>query len=155
MFYPLKKHVILKPTIPIEHTRLKHGRNYHETKIQKRCVQWLRERGILVQHLKQGSKSANARRNDYEMGCTPGAADLVIFDVVCASVSDPAVTVYALACRGLFVEFKAPKGVQSDDQERWQAAVERRGWAYRIVRSLAEMEAVAREFGLPIEKVIS
>jgi hypothetical protein len=147
MFYPLKKHVILKKAIPIEHTTAKRGRNYGESKIQKSCVRWLRERGVLVQHLKQGSKSYNARRNDYEMGCTLGAADIVIFDRVCV----PGTTSANGFNRALAVEFKTLTGKQSDDQKRWQAAVERRGWAYRIVRSLTEMEAVAREFGLPTE----
>ena len=39
-------------------------------------------------------------------------------------------------------EFKTTKGVQSDKQKLWQAAFEKRGGIYRLVRCAADMEAL-------------
>jgi hypothetical protein len=39
----------------------------------------------------------------------------------------------------LAAEFKTNKGKQSDDQKRWQSAIEKRGGFYRLIRSASEM----------------
>lgn len=39
-------------------------------------------------------------------------------------------------------EFKTKNGRQSNDQKKWQAAFEKRGGIYRLIRSVGEIEAL-------------
>jgi hypothetical protein len=47
---------------------------------------------------------------------------------------------------GLYIEVKAPKGVQSDSQKAFEAAVTAQGYKYVIVRSLDEFMEVVNEY---------
>ncbi len=42
----------------------------------------------------------------------------------------------------VFIETKAPKGKQRTSQEKWQAAVEKRGYIYIVARSVEDVEVV-------------
>jgi len=47
-----------------------------------------------------------------------------------------------------WIEYKAAGGVQSQHQKAFQYQVEKRGGTYRIIRSVAELEAWYRARGL-------
>lgn len=47
--------------------------------------------------------------------------------------------------RFVAVEFKAPDGRLSEDQERWGACIERAGGRYRVVRSVEQAVAAVSE----------
>lgn len=47
--------------------------------------------------------------------------------------------------RGLCVEIKTPRGVQSDDQRQFQQRYERHGGIYRILRSVEDAQALLVE----------
>ena len=69
---------------------------------------------------------------------TPGQADsiAVVAVVITAEMVGKTIGV------AVAPEFKTAKGTQSEKQKNWQAAFQRRGGIYRLVRSAAEMLAL-------------
>lgn len=69
---------------------------------------------------------------------TPGQADsiAVVAVVITAEMVGKTIGV------AVAPEFKTAKGTQSEKQKNWQAAFQRRGGVYRLVRSAAEMLAL-------------
>lgn len=116
--------------------RRKRGRP--EEKAQKAFVAWARGAGIEVQHQNNGHPTKAGRIRLHAMGCTPGAGDVLVFDIL---PRDPAI-------RGLALEFKSDVGVQSDDQQGWQRRVVSRGWVYHLVRSATQAAEVCQWYGL-------
>ena len=112
-FKPSRTHEIVTKLT----TKPKRRTQGQEAKEQKRFVTWARSRGLEVQHQNNGSGSKARRVHLHAMGCTAGAADLLVFD-----------------CR-LALEFKSPTGRQSDAQKAWQKRIEALGWTYCVVRS--------------------
>ena len=68
-----------------------------------------------------------------EMGVRPGVADF------CFILPHG---------RAAFIELKAPKGTQTDTQKEFQKECTKRQVPYHICRSLDEVEAVIREWGV-------
>lgn len=109
-----------------------------EDAVQMAFVRWARKAGLELQHQNNGDESPARRRYLHLMGCTNGAADVLIFDPL------PAVP----EARGLALEFKSSKGVQSEAQVGWQRRIERLGWRYHVVQSVEEAKRVVRSYGL-------
>jgi hypothetical protein len=114
------------------------NKNLEEMRQQKRFVKIARERGWEIQHQNNGASSAKRRIHLWEMGCTAGAADLLIFDRL---PRDPTV-------RGLALEFKSDTGDQSKEQRGWECRITDLGWAYHVVRGAKEAVDVCEWWGL-------
>ena len=112
-----------------------------EAKIQKAWVIWARSRGLEVQHQNNGAKAVARKIHLAEMGCANGAADILVLDRL---PDHPFV-------RCLAIEFKAPGGVQSAAQKKWQARVERLGWRYHLAWSKAEAIDICQSYGLGLD----
>jgi hypothetical protein len=93
-----------------------------EAKIQKEIVRWLVQHGAVVAITDAGALSK------FGLGAKCGIP-----------VGWPDITACLPGGRFLGVECKAPKGVQSEAQVRFQIAVEKRGGIYILARSLAEL----------------
>lgn len=142
MFKPVRQHV----TGPAPKKRPKRKRRPRrgygpEAEQQKAFVEIARAAGLLVQHCKQGSGNKLTRINDWRLGCTGGAADLVIFDRLPK----------APTARGLALEFKA-ETEQSADQKTWETRIMARGWRYHVVWSCREAVEVCEEYGLTLRR---
>lgn len=126
------------PTPPKPQKRRSHGNE--EAVLQSKCWAWLWNERPETRSLYFAVPNENSR-SVYEskkqqlvsgamrkaMGVTAGVADTLLF-----------------LPRGKFhaacVEFKTPKGVQSDAQKSWQSRVEAAGYYYTVVRSLDEFK---------------
>lgn len=101
-----------------------------EHNIQVACVRWFAYqypelRGLLF-------AVPNGGRRDAVTGAKMKAEGVV------AGVSDLILLVPSNGHGALCVEMKTAKGRQSDEQKRWQQAVERMGYRYVVCRSLDE-----------------
>lgn len=140
-FGPLRQHTVVNPGASSARARKKRKRRRRdgpEARAQKAFVVWARERGLEIQHQNNGASSKAARIRLHAMGCTAGAADLLVFDPL---PNDP-------AARGLALEFKSEDGEQTPDQTRWQRRAERLGWRYHLVRTKEQAIEVVRWYGL-------
>lgn len=101
-----------------------------ERDIQKLCMDWLAANKVWHVRMNSGALSAthNGKRRFFRWGL-PGMADILAYG------------------RGkvYWLEVKAAKGKQSEDQELFQAEVEAEGMRYAIVRSLEDLECVFGE----------
>ena len=109
-----------------------------EAREQKRFVAWARKRGLELNHQNNGASSKARRIHLHQMGCTAGAADVLVFDRL---PKQPSV-------RGLALEFKSASGDMSPAQVEWQNRLRRLGWRYHLVRSAAEAQQVCLWYGL-------
>lgn len=140
-FGPLRQHTVVNPGASSPRKKRKRRRrDGPEARAQKAFVAWARERGLEIQHQNNGASSRAARIRLHAMGCTAGAADLLVFDPL---PIDP-------AARGLALEFKSEDGEQTPDQIRWQHRVERLGWRYHLVRTQAQAIEVVQWYGLAL-----
>ena len=143
-FGPLRTHAVVDPA-DLSHgaggrkkRRKRKGRDGPEAREQKKFVAWARKRGLELQHQNNGAGTKAARIRLHAMGCTAGAADILIFDVL---PDEPGV-------RGLALEFKSEDGEQTPDQVKWQRRIERLGWRYHVVRSKDQATEVVQWYGL-------
>ena len=105
-----------------------------EAKIQVQIVKALRAKGYVPVHIpnEQAHGNAVATGQLITMGMIPGAPDLLV---------------PLGRNRTIFMEVKAPKGRQSENQKAFQTGwCERYGYPYRIVRSAEEAIAFLEEF---------
>lgn len=132
---PLREHVIGQPT---KRRRKKRRRpDLEEAREQKAFVKWARARGLMLNHQNNGASTKARRIHLHQMGCTAGAADVLIFDNMVDS-----------RIRGLALEFKADGAVQSPAQRDWQIDIDRHGWVYRVVYSAEEAQTTCLGLGL-------
>jgi hypothetical protein len=149
-FAPVRKHEVVpaaelrkrKRAAPRKRKRRRRS-STEEARQQKRFVVWARGHGLEVQHQNNGAATAKKRIELHAMGCTAGAADILVFDLL---PNDQ-------AARGLALEFKTADGEQSPDQIAWQQRVTRLGWRYHVVRSAEEAVEVVTWYGLGCGKV--
>lgn len=150
-FGPLRAHTVAVPTASGAKAsgRRKRGRGRParvrsgdgpEAQQQKRFVEWARGVGLEVQHQNNGAKTKAERLRLWAMGCTAGAADLIILDPL---PNDP-------EARGLALEFKYGDGEQTPDQRAWERRVKALGWRYHVVWSAEEAVEVVAWYGLPV-----
>lgn len=111
-----------------------------EARIQKAFVAWARRHGLEVQHQNNGANSKAARIRLHALGCTAGAADILIFDRL---------PNYPTA-RGLALEFKVPGGGQTPEQWEWQQRLQIQGWRYHVVWAKQGAIDVVQRYGLAL-----
>jgi len=136
-FSPLRQHVVEEASAAKPKRRRRRGPSV-EAREQKRFVRWARVAGLEVQHQNNGATTKARRMHLHAMGCTAGAADLIILDRLPKAPD----------ARALGLEFKAPGGKQSDDQLAWKDRVVRLGWVYHVVWSAEDAKQVVQWYGL-------
>lgn len=92
--------------------------------------------GLLAYHPANGGyRNPREARKLKDMGVKPGVADLALI------LPDS---------RAAFIELKVGKNRQTDTQKAFQADCERIGAPYAVCRSLEEVEASLRAWGVPL-----
>jgi len=99
---------------------------HDESKIQVSICQWLQENGYYFFAVSNEAAGSNQVRSMQfvSMGLRAGVSDLVVV---------------LPAGRVVFLEVKAPDGVQSDKQKKFQARVESMGHRYFIAKSVQDV----------------
>lgn len=139
MLKPLAKHIEILPDRDIGNSKTRKSKLVlSEAGEQKAFVAWARVMGLSIAHLNNGASSKSRRIYLHAMGCTAGAADILIFDRI-ENRND---------IRGLALEFKSARGRQSPKQVSWQKQIEQCGWVYHVVKSSTEAINVCLSYGL-------
>jgi hypothetical protein len=111
-----------------------------ERDIQKLILDWLAAKKIWHIRLNTGAMggSHNGKRWFVRFG-KPGMADILAVTSVVETVDD-----YTMFPKPVvaWIEVKAEKGKQSDDQKRFQEEVEREGMTYILARSLEDVTEI-------------
>lgn len=117
---------------------------HNESRVQRASVRWFRlqypELSYLLFSVPNGIYTTEVQgRIAKEEGMVAGVSDLLLLH----PSGDG-------AFHGLCIEFKTPKGRQSDNQKRWQHEVEKAGYKYVVVRSfddfLREIASFLKKF---------
>lgn len=124
-----------------------------ETPIHKAIVGWCRNNldpdNCIFWHTPSGGRATfaknrhAARKHDYDMGVLSGVADL-IFWYRAGEVAG------VISRKFLFVEVKEPKGDQSESQIEFERFCVTMKTPYEIARSVADMEAIAEKYSIPM-----
>lgn len=101
-----------------------------ESTIQKNCIAWFRlaypEYRLLLFSVPNGGRRDKV------------TAAILKAEGAVAGVADAILLLPRHGYASLCIEFKTPKGRQSDNQKAWQKAVEGNGSKYAVVRSFDE-----------------
>lgn len=126
---------------------------HEESNLQIRCVRWFRgeypELAMLLTHpINEGSGHTSRDRMRQGIhkaeGAQAGVTDLLFFmPAEYVSDDDP---FYVITYNGLGIEFKTPKGRQSQEQKDFQKMFEAAGYKYEIVRSLEDFQNVMKDY---------
>ena len=126
--------------------------NHEESKLQQQCVAWFRAQypqyAMLLTHpINEGSgHSATDRRRQgihKAEGAVAGVPDLILFmpaEYRYETGFGPSFTVIVKIFHSLGIEFKTPKGKQSQQQKDFQKMYEAAGNKYIIVRSFEQFK---------------
>jgi hypothetical protein len=112
--------------------------NHEESKLQQECVAEFRaehpEYAMLLTHpINEGSKNTRVTGAIHKAeGTVAGVPDLLFF--LPSFIVDEKTGEW-IEVHGLGIEFKTPKGKQSEEQKKFQRYFESAGYAYRIVRT--------------------
>ena len=102
-----------------------------EAQIQKAIMDWLQAKGILAFRMNTGAVHSEYKgKSRFMRFGVLGMADLVAF---------PMRGIYP---RVVWIEVKAPKGVQSELQKSFQKQVEDHGHRYILARSLEDVTSL-------------
>lgn len=134
--------------------------NHEESKLQQACVSWFRAQYpqyamLLVHPINEGSGHASIDRRRQGIhkaeGAVAGVPDLILF--MWAEFEEPFNNdlVWKTVFHGLGIEFKTPKGNQSQQQKDFQKMFEAAGYKYIIVRSFEEFKSAIDEYISNIE----
>lgn len=109
-----------------------------EENTQIQCVRWFAYQyphfSLLLHHSPNGGfRNITEAVRFKQMGTRKGFPDLVLL-------------VPAKGYHGLFVEMKATKGKQSDEQKQYQKAVENVGYKYVLCRSIESFIAQVNDY---------
>lgn len=111
---------------------------HNESEIQKNCILWFRlqykEYAKVIFAVPNGGK-----RNSREAGRMKSEG-------VTSGVSDVILLISRNGFNSLCIEFKTPKGKQTDLQREWQEHAERHGNKYVICRSFEDFRGVVQEY---------
>ena len=104
-----------------------------ELKIQAESFKWLRGHGIFCHSVpnEAAGRSKVMQAQLAGAGLVSGVADMIVWWPVGIG----------------YLEFKTPTGKQSQHQKTFQNLCENCGVSYRVVRSLEDVKAVAKEMG--------
>lgn len=114
------------------------SKNREEHREQKKFVLWARDRGLEVSHQNNGASTKARRIHLHQMGCTAGAADLLIFDRLPKFPE----------ARGLAIEFKSSTGSRSPAQTAWADRLKYLGWICHVARTADEAKSICIFYGL-------
>ena len=100
-----------------------------EDRLQQECYTWFHNeypdlRLVMWHTENEGKRNGRAQMRFKTMGGTPGVADLIWF----------------YGGEFFAFELKTQTGTQSKSQKEWQAAIEKQGGHYRIVRTIGEFQ---------------
>lgn len=113
----------------------KHKNN--ESKLQQACVKWFRlqyPKEVLYAIPNGGKRDAITASILKAEGTLAGVADLFLM----SNFDNPA--------KGLYIEMKIDKGVQSDYQKAFEVNCINKGYNYAIARSFDEFVLIIRDF---------
>ena len=128
---------------------------HEESNLQIRCVSWFRgeypELAMLLTHpINEGSGNTSRDRMRQGIhkaeGTKAGVPDLLLFMPAEYRKPTTGEIVWIVPYNGLGIEFKTPKGKQSQEQKDFQKMFETAGYKYVIVRSLEEFQNVMNEY---------
>lgn len=129
---------------------------HEESNLQIGCVRWFRgeypELAMLLTHpINEGSGNTSIDRMRQGIhkaeGTKAGVSDLLFF--MPAEYRKPVPTngiEWIITYYGLGIEFKTPKGKQSQEQKDFQEMFEAAGYKYEIVRSLEDFQNVMKDY---------
>lgn len=120
----------------------------NESKLQIACVKWF---DLQYPHLKNNlfaipNEGARTPANGARMkaqGRRAGVADMFLTVVKKKAETGTTVT---FECAGLFIEFKADKGKQNENQLAFENAVKSKGYEYVIMRSFDEFKSLIEDY---------
>lgn len=122
--------------------------NHEESRLQQQCVAWFRAQypqyAMLLTHpINEGSghTATDRRRQGIHKaeGAVAGVPDLILFMRSEYRREMPAAKMILMGVfHGLGIEFKTPKGRQSQEQKDFQKMFEAAGYRYVIIRSFDE-----------------
>jgi hypothetical protein len=124
---------------------------HEESKLQIACVKWF---DLTYPKLKlnlfsvpnEGSRTpANGARMKAQ-GRRAGCADMVLAVPKISTNKDAVYSCNIIEHHGIFIEFKASKGKQNENQLAFQKAVEAQGYAYVVIRSFDEFKELIEEY---------
>ena len=116
---------------------------HEESKLQQDCVAWFRgeypEFAMLLIHpINEGSGHTQMYRRRQGIhkaeGAVAGASDLLFFLPSYYPVAGVNGQTLWTEVHGLAIEFKTPKGKQSEEQKKFQRMMEAAGYGYKVVR---------------------
>lgn len=120
MKYDEFKKMMAKMKVPQRHRHI-------EGDIQEACVNWFRlayPNFLIFSVPNGGTRNSREAAQLKKEGSLAGVSDLII-------IAENAI---------LFIEMKSKKGKQQESQKKFQAAVERLGFEYRVCHSLQEFQ---------------
>jgi hypothetical protein len=114
-----------------------------ERDIQRLILDWLAANRIWHVRLNTGAMFGihKGKRWAVRFG-KPGMADIVAVHLMPVKYQCSCTKMVGEEMRMVWIEVKTPKGVQSDDQKRFQQEVEGQGMTYVLARSLEDVQEV-------------
>lgn len=113
-------------------------RTHPEDDLQEICVKWFDlahpKLSLLLHHSPNGGKrNAREAARFKRMGVRAGFPDLQLL-------------IPNQGYAGLFLELKAGKGVQSDNQKEYQSVLEAQGYKYVVIRTLEQFQTEVENY---------
>lgn len=118
-----------------------------ELRLQQKCYRMLSERGIFAHSCPNEADGRSVRTQSQLVGAglTSGVADMVVWWATPDWIRNgnlPSYRMQPFPREIGYVEFKTPKGRQSDNQKTFQSFCEACGIEYVVIHSVEEMEAL-------------
>lgn len=110
----------------------------NESKLQIACVKWF---DLQYPHLKY-----NLFAIPNEGARTPANGARMKAQGRRAGVADMFFAMYGKGFHGMFIEFKADKGKQNENQKAFEKAVTTTGYKYEVVRSFDEFKSLIEDY---------
>lgn len=127
--------------------------NHEEQKLQKQCVAWFRELypqyAMLLTHpINEGYKGFGRIGGIHKAeGTTKGVPDLLFFMPSAENVyNDQGILIGVTIYHGLGIEFKTPKGKQSQEQKDFEKMFTAAQYKYVVIRSLDDFKKLMNEW---------
>ena len=130
--------------------------NHEESKLQQACVSWFRAQYpqyamLLVHPINEGSGHATIDRRRQGIhkaeGAVAGVPDLLLFMSSADKVfDDDGFLLGYIIYHGLGIEFKTPKGKQSQAQKDFEKMFTAAQYKYVVIRSLEEFKKLIKEW---------
>lgn len=130
--------------------------NHEESKLQQACVSWFRAQYpqyamLLVHPINEGSGHSRTDRMRQGIhkaeGAVAGVPDLLLFMPSCEhTYNDQGICNGAIIYHGLGIEFKTPKGKQSQEQKDFEKIFTAAQYKYVVIRSFDEFKKLIKSW---------